>query len=82
MSAELMRHFWVEGEVVSLPRGNWPGSEDMIRLNVPCVDELYAADEAPEYRYGIYEHVNKWVTTPLTSFPKEFRAHLLLLGVT
>ena len=47
-----------------------------------CVDTKFPQDEFPKDRYGILKKGSGWVSAPLEDFPKEFRVHLLLLGVT
>lgn len=46
-------------------------------LNVVCVD---STQEEIERRYGVFG-VSGWYHVRLNEFPKEFRVHLLLLGV-
>ena len=55
-------------------------------LYCPCVD-THATDSRG--RYGVFVHADagwlakvRWDCLPMDSFPPEFRAHLLLLGVT
>jgi hypothetical protein len=52
----------------------------------PCVDDF---ETEPNMRYGIWAQDDKlrnwsavWETRHLQEFPAEFRAHLLLLGVS
>lgn len=44
-----------------------------------CVDG-FRTD--PEMRYGKFGQNTSWEHVPIEQFPKEFRAHLLLLGVS
>lgn len=69
---ELPLYFW-NGKAVIVQYG--PIHRDL--RGTPCVDP---AHEDPEYRYGVFHH-DGWDSRRLETFPKEFRMHLLLLGV-
>lgn len=40
------------------------------------------SDNHPEQRYGTWRGGGTWKHLPLEDMPKEFRAHLLLIGVS
>lgn len=53
-------------------------------MNMYCVDTFNKEDQ---WRYGLYKYnpvldSPQWRHIPFDQFPKDFRAHLLLLGVT
>lgn len=80
-------YFWYQDKLVILHRqlltGDFQQSSMLKFLYCPCVDTF--TDTTFE-RYGIFvstEDFRKmWEHRPLDSFPAEFRAHLLLLGVS
>jgi len=64
-------HYWKDGRVVQdLP--------DDAHANLHCVDTRFPD---PAQRYGMYVD-GGWKPILLTDMPKEFRTHLLLLGVS
>ena len=70
-------YFWKAGTVVTLQASDTSVVKTAELTNLFCVD---TADTTAERRYGKY-HSYGWAHYPLTSFPKEFRVHLMLLGV-
>lgn len=73
-------YFWKDGELVEW-RGRLGISSIPLSLrNCWCVD----VTDTEEYgRYGMYlRDPGQWRHRPLSEFPLEFRAALLLLGVT
>ena len=69
-------YFWTGAQVQVIT------AHDKVPLdsfNQYCVDDAYSCD-APTGRYGKFGH-SGWEPQPLENFPKEFRMHLLLLGV-
>ncbi len=70
-------YFWKAGTVVTLQATDTSAVKTAGLTNLFCVD---TTDTAAERRYGKY-HSYGWKHYPLTSFPKEFRVHLMLLGV-
>lgn len=83
-------YFWKNGQVVvlheQLIRNDFARSEMFGFLYCPCVDTYQ--DETGG-RYGQWEQegagwiaLAKWVSIPPEELPKEFRMHLLLMGVS
>jgi len=48
-------------------------------LQLPCVDTNH---DTPDMRYGKFNGCNGWDSMPVEHLPPEFRATLLLLGVS
>ena len=74
-------YFWIDGAVAYV-HGWCTLQEQKTVYNVPCVD---ANEDNPHMRYGIFTRnwrAGRWESRDLATFPKEFRMHLLLLGVT
>lgn len=74
-------YFWKDGNVLVTEQVL---AEEAIRYNYTdllCVD---ACRTDPESRYGVFKNAPQrgWKHVPLENFPKEFRMHLLLLGVS
>jgi hypothetical protein len=74
-------YFWEDGKLIISEHPDWPAKNACF-----CVDGRYPTSE-PEERYGrVKQELGKvhysWVHLPLEQFPKEFRTHLLLLGVS
>ena len=73
-------YFWKDKQVVIVTDAeldeNFASNQGLI-----CVD---TQREEPEWRYGWFspEDFSRWSYIPLDDFPKEFRVHLLLLGVS
>lgn len=78
-------YFWDGQQLIVVPEQIWLKNCKPY-LNMYCVDE-YGNAESGE-RYGMFrpdpEALREcyWGGRPLAEFPKEFRAALLLLGVT
>jgi hypothetical protein len=83
-------YFWKNDQVVIVHRfltvHDFEESFMLKYLYCPCVD-THAIDL--EGRYGAFIHAGPgwldkilWDYLPMDAFPPEFRAHLLLLGVT
>lgn len=71
-------YFWKDGEVITEQWWVTMGAAITKELTgLPCVDTS-AIDT--RMRYGQFTR-RGWQSIPLPYFPKEFRAHLLLLGV-
>ncbi len=74
-------YFWKDEEVIT-----YPGPPSITIRAAIVLDLLgyYCVDTACIHaagRYGRFDELG-WASDPLDSFPKEFRLHLLLLGVT
>ena len=70
--------FWKDGGVFIFERvwveeARREGLTDLL-----CVDEVHID---PKDRYGLFHSTWGWGHIPLEDFPKEFRLHLLLMGV-
>ena len=78
-------YFWDGEQLIIVPEQVWLENSKPY-LDMYCVDG-YAGTEKVE-RYGMFVNDTGqrwgcyWGSRPLAEFPKEFRAHLLLLGVT
>lgn len=84
-------YFWVNNEVVAVPRKMIPASFKMSDgeldkyVGCYCVD-TYRTDA--DQRYGRFVHDHSiacgidWEYVPFEDFPPEFKANLLLLGVS
>lgn len=80
-------YFWYQDKLVILHRQlfaeDFQQSSMLKFLYCPCVDTFV---DPPTERYGIFASTERfekmWNHRPLDSFPAEFRAHLLLLGVS
>ena len=74
-------YFWNKNRVTVIDptHFNWNIEGERFR-NLLCVDGRDATD-APRMRYGMFTKAG-WQPVALETFPKEFRVHLLLLGVT
>ena len=83
-------YFWHQDKLVVLNRALVVADFNQAALlkfrYCPCVDTF---ESEPEQRYGIwtcYDRDRDWKATwehrPLAGFPAEFRANLLLLGVS
>ena len=72
-------YFWKGGQVCK-----YHGHTDAESIEDTEFTACFAVDTAciGEMRYGIYTRRSGWYHIPLEQFPKEFRTHLLLLGVT
>ena len=72
----LLLYYWIDGQVVIK---SWGKSGSVIR-EAYCVDD---DDFDATNRYGMFNgpKVGGWKHIPIEEFPKEFRVHLLLLGV-
>lgn len=73
-----MGYYWDNDQVVEI---------DLEKVTLSDNDYLdkYMVDDRfikPSQRYGIFSTVSGWRVVPLERFPPEFRAHLLLLGVS
>ena len=72
-------YFWKNGQVLVIPgevsglQADWEDCLDLF-----CVDTN--TDELP-MRYGQYRDIG-WCYVAFCDFPKEFKTHLLLLGVS
>jgi hypothetical protein len=86
-------YFWYQDTLVTLERDRQILVEDFRDVAMhkyrycPCVDTFEPVGVVP--RYGAWEQNDKiptwpthWVSRPMWTFPAEFRAHLLLLGVS
>jgi hypothetical protein len=79
MTARKGSYFW-DGDEATHEPNTWSMKIRDKHLGQFCVD----MDESPwdsRMRYGKYSEFG-WAPVPLKDFPKEFRVHLLLLGVT
>jgi hypothetical protein len=65
--------YWYEGKVVRTSDLNSRDHHGLL-----CVD---TSSTDPRERYGKFDHMG-WRHVRLQNFPKEFQAHLLLLGVS
>lgn len=78
-------YFWDGEKLISVPEQVWLENCKPY-LNMPCVDTYRETDSGE--RYGMFRPDPKatrgcyWGGRRLDDFPKEFRASLLLLGVT
>lgn len=71
-------YFWKEQQVVIVDsHGDSSDIRQTAFLNSPCID--YNCD-TPQSKYGMYTS-RGWEHVPFSKFPKEFKVHLLLLGV-
>lgn len=70
-------HFWIDGEVVS-QSGIQNPKTGKVRTEF-CVDTNHTS---PNFRYGQFNEHCKWCYVPFDNFPLEFKAHLLLLGLS
>lgn len=69
-------YFWKGGEVIQIDHEVYAAEASSRNLNdCPSVDTF--ADN-PNMRYGRFIKSSGWVHFPLTTFPKEFRAWLLI----
>lgn len=66
-------YFWTGDEVVVT-------EQELKHIGQLGVDTVYSTGD-PDSRYGIFDSKRLWRGVPLEEFPKEFRVHLLLLGV-
>lgn len=71
-------YFWKDGSVVEMEERMNVDTTPEALYHCPCVDGCHSE---PDMRYGVFGK-GGWDTKPLSRFPAEFRAHLLLLGVT
>lgn len=71
--------FWRDGEVIISERVWVEEAREGGLTDLLCVDEAHTD---PRTRYGMFHSSMDWVPVPLSDFPKEFRLHLLLLGVS
>ena len=71
-------YFWDGSEVHTEPQV-WTPEVRKTHLLRLCVDTNDPVTD-PDMRYGMFTD-RGWNSVPLASFPKEFRVHLLLLGV-
>lgn len=70
-------YLWKDDAVVVIPRNQEFIGEYYSHV---CVDTGY---DNPEMRYGTFTNRDDgWVHVPIEDFPKTFRAHLLLLGIS
>lgn len=72
-------YFWKDGQVCK-----YHGHTDSESIKDTEFLDCFAVDTVctEEMRYGMYKRRSGWNHIPLEKFPKEFRTHLLLLGVT
>ena len=86
-------YFWYQDTLVTIERSSQILAETFQQASMhkyrycPCVDTF--EDVGTKARYGIWEQNDNqkawptvWTSRPLRTFPAEFRAHLLLLGVS
>lgn len=71
-------YFWKDGEVLVFAENELHGEDDWF-FGVECVDTRFPAGSRS--RYGKFTE-NGWQSTQVTNLNPEFRAHLLLLGVS
>ena len=73
-------YFWKGGQVHEYTGGNNTDSVNEAQYtNCFAVDTSYAT---VEMRYGKYLKTSGWKHIPIMKFPRTFRTHLLLLGIT
>ena len=70
-------YYW-DGSEVHIESSVYNDSRTVHRYRL-CVDTDVPVSD-PDMRYGRFND-RGWDAVPLASFPKEFRVHLLLLGV-
>ncbi len=70
-------YFW-DGSKVSYIDGWVDHDRRKAVIGLPCVD---TTEDTAAQRYGVFG-TNGWQSRPLDQLPKEFRMHLLLLGVS
>ena len=72
-------YFWKNGQVCT-----YHGYTDTKSIENTEFIGCFAVDteHTEEMRYGRYNRKTGWNHIPLEKFPKKFRTHLLLLGVT
>ncbi len=74
-------YFWKDGEVITAP-----AQMTMGKATASDLDDLFCVDpywEDADRRYGVFKSKSGgWEHYPVDMFPKEFRVHLLLLGVS
>lgn len=69
-------YYWRNNEVVEMDSTHRVITDGLLHL--PCADARF---EDSLNRYGEF-NATGWVHIPIEKFPPEFRAHLLLLGVS
>lgn len=69
-------YFWKGGEVIQFdfPIHTYEATKEDVN-NLWCVDTF---TDNPTMRYGKFLKTKGWMPYPLASFPKEFRAWLLI----
>ena len=80
-------YFWKSGQVHV-----YTGDNDSYSVNEAQYTNCFAVDTncfavdtscaAVEMRYGKYLKTSGWKHIPIMKFPRTFRTHLLLLGIT
>ena len=73
-------YFWREGQLVE-----YFGDTLVNKVARAGLSDLYAVDltaPSPIGKFGMYETRSTWRHIPLEKFPADFRATLLLLGVS
>ena len=69
-------YFWKDGKVIQIDHEVYAAEASSRKLNdCPSVDTF---SNNPDMRYGRFLKHSGWVTYPLKTFPKEFRAWLLI----
>lgn len=69
-------YFWKEGEVITIKKELMAYDAQKQKLeNLYCVDTF---STNPTLRYGKFLRHIAWVHVPITEFPPEFRAWLLI----
>lgn len=69
-------YFWKDGEVIQINHEVYAAEAYSRNLDgCPSVDTFA---DIPDMRYGKFLKSSGWVPYPLDSFPKEFRAWLLI----
>lgn len=73
-------YFWREGQLIE-----FYGDTSVYTVAKAGLSDLYAVDlttPLPIGKFGMYKARSAWRHIPLEKFPADFRATLLLLGIT
>lgn len=72
-------YFWKDGQVCK-----YYGATNAEAIENTEFVACFAVDTActEEMRYGMYKRRTGWNHIPIEKFPKKFRTHLLLLGIS
>lgn len=71
-------YFWKDNQVVTFTQATYTDAIKSAGLaNCYCID---VTCDSPGMRYGMSISTG-WISVPFMNFPKEFKVHLLLLGV-